>query len=72
MEIITKNGIDELNRKEFKQEYEKRGWNPDSLSERWGCSKTRIHQIASEVEKNHKKTQAYIDMLHGLPYLQKS
>ena len=59
----------ELKRTEFKAEYEKRGWTPISLSERWGCSKTRIHQMAAEVEQGHKKTQAYIDMLHGLPHV---
>jgi len=56
-----------LNRTEFKAEYEKRGWTPILLAKRWGCSKTRIHQIAAEVEQGHKKTQAYIDMLNGLP-----
>jgi hypothetical protein len=40
-----------------------------SLAERWGCSKTRIHQMAVEVEQGHKKAQAYIDMLHGLPHV---
>lgn len=58
-----------MTRKEFKEEYEKRGWTPAKLSERWGCSNTRIHQIAVEVEENHKKKQAHIDMLHGLPYV---
>lgn len=57
---------------EFKAEYEKKGWTPIPLANRWGCSKTRIHQIAKEVGDNHKKKQAYIDMLHGLPYLEKS
>lgn len=60
-----------MNRQDFKDEYEKRGWTPVTLSERWSCSKTRIHQIAVEVEVGHKKAQAYIDMLHGLPYVTK-
>ncbi len=58
-----------MNRQEFKNEYEKRGWTPITLANRWGCSKTRIHQIAVEVEENHKKEQHHIDALHGLPYL---
>lgn len=61
-----------MDRLEFKAEYEKRGWTPIPLAERWGVSKTRIHQMAVEVEKWHKKSQAYIDMLHGLPYLKNS
>jgi len=62
----------ELDRQQFKDEYEKRGWTPIPLAERWGVSKTRIHQMAVEVETGHKKAQAYIDMLHGLPYLKNS
>jgi hypothetical protein len=58
-----------LDRQEFKDEYEKRGWTPIPLALRWGVSKTRIHQMAVEVERKHKKAQAYIDMLHGLPYV---
>lgn len=58
-----------MNRIEFKAEYEKRGWTPLLLAKRWGCSKTRIHQMAAEVEQGHKKAQAYIDMLHGLPHV---
>ncbi|MAC34716.1 MULTISPECIES: hypothetical protein [Pseudoalteromonas] len=58
-----------MNRTEFKAEYEKRGWTPLLLAKRWGCSKTRIHQMAAEVEQGHKKAQAYIDMLHGLPHV---
>jgi len=61
-----------LTKEEFKAEYEKKGWTPIPLAERWGCSKTRIHQIAAEVEAGHKKALAYIDMVHGLPYLKKS
>lgn len=52
---------------DFKSEYEKRGWTPITLAKRWGCSKTRIHQIALEVESGHKKNQLYIDALFSLP-----
>ena len=58
-----------MNRQQFKNEYEKRGWSPITLAKRWGVSKTRIHQMAVEVETGHKKSMAYTDMLHGLPYL---
>lgn len=58
-----------MTHQEFKDEYEKRGWTPKLLSTRWGCSPTRIHQIAKEVENQHKKAQAHIDMLHGLPFI---
>jgi hypothetical protein len=59
-----------MKKMEFKKEYEKRGWTPLTLAKRWGCSNTRIHQIAAEVECNHKKANAYIDMVNGLPYIQ--
>jgi len=58
-----------LNRQDFKDEYEKRGWTPIILAERWGCSKTRVHQIAVEIESGHKKSQLYVDAVRGLPYL---
>lgn len=70
--IYFKRGVKlKLNRQEFKDEYEKRGWTPISLAARWGCSKTRIHQVAVEVEAGHKKAQLHIDALHGLPFIQK-
>lgn len=58
-----------MTKDEYKAEYEKKGWTPIPLAERWGCSKTRIHQIAEEVGNGHKKAQAYIDQVHGLPYI---
>ncbi|HDI3352283.1 TPA: hypothetical protein PMM40_002409 [Vibrio cholerae] len=57
-----------MTREEFKEYYESRGWTVHELAERWGyTAATRIYQIAAEVETGHKRAQAYIDMLHGLP-----
>ncbi len=57
-----------LKKEEFKEVYESKGWTPSELAKRWGyTAPTRIHQIASDVENGHKRAQAYIDMLRGLP-----
>lgn len=61
-----------MTRQGFKNVYESRGWNPPTLAQRWDCSKTRIHQIAAEVEDNHKRKQALVDMLNGLPHVNPS
>lgn len=58
-----------MDRQEFKKEIEVRGWSIERLAERWGCSKTRIHQIAVEIENGHGKRLFHIDALRGLPYL---
>lgn len=57
-----------MTKDEFKAIYESKGWTPTELAKRWGYSApTRIHQLADNVEKGHKRAQAYQDMLHGLP-----
>ncbi|MEI8659285.1 hypothetical protein [Vibrio sp. Hal054] len=60
-----------MDRQQYKDEFIKRGWTVITLAKRWSVTPTRIHQIAVEVETNHKKAQAHLDMLHGLPYLEK-
>ncbi|EGR0546774.1 hypothetical protein ACQ5UA_17690 [Vibrio cholerae] len=57
-----------MKKEEFKDIYESRGWTAPELAKRWGyTAPTRIHQIAADVEKGHKRAQAYIDMLMSLP-----
>ncbi|WP_413694452.1 hypothetical protein [Psychromonas sp. KJ10-2] len=61
MEAINKK------KKEFINAYKKKGWDTKELALRWGCSRTRIYQLADEVGSDHKLAQSHIDKVNGLP-----
>lgn len=49
----------------FKAEMAARGWDALMLSQRWGMSKRRVQQIASDADR----PRYYDDALRGLPTL---
>lgn len=48
---------------DFRQVMENRGWTPEMLSQRWGMSKRRIHQIMADADR----PRYYDDAVDNLP-----